>query len=274
MRFAVISDVQGNLPALEAVLAAIDTHPRIERIICAGDVVGLGPYPNDVLDRLRERDVEAILGNYDDAVAWDRIGSGVDFASLPEEDADAAAISWTRAQLTQENLAYLRELPGDLRLEHGARLRVKKDSLDERSSEYRRTFITRALFGGLASRPAISNLKSVRVVHGSARAKNEFIRESTAASILKNVAENTQSDVVISGHARESFRREAHQVTFIGVGPVDSTLVGRGDAEYAVLDIVGSMDVEFGSAAYDVDAYLDDVRRAGLPERGATASPF
>jgi predicted phosphodiesterase len=274
MRFAVISDVQGNMPALQAVLEAIDRHENVERIICAGDLVGLGPSPNEVLDLLREREVESIMGNYDDAVAWDRMGSGVDFASVQAEYSDAAAIEWTRNVLTPDNFAYLRDLPGDLRLEHGVRMRVKKDSLDERSAEYKRNFIGRALFGGLMSRAPVSNLKSVRVVHGSARAKNEFIRESTATSILKNVAENTQSDVVISGHARESFRREAHNVTFIGVGPVDSTFVGSDEAEYAILDVVGSMSIEFCSAPYDVTAYIEDVERAGLPPRSVPADPF
>jgi predicted phosphodiesterase len=266
MRFVVISDIQGNLPALQAVLEAVENEENVERVICAGDIVGLGAYPNEVLDLLRERNIAAIKGNYDDAVAWDGTGSGMDFPTVAEEQSDASAVGWTRSQLTEENVAYLRALPRDLRLEHGARIKVRKDALDDRTSEYRRTFFVRALFGGLAtSRAPVSNLKSIVVVHGSPRANNEFVRESTAASILKTIAENSQGDVVISGHARESFSRELDRTTFIGAGPVDSTLVGGVDAEYVVVDVVGSVKVEFRSAPYDVESYRRDLERAGLP---------
>src|SRR5947209_18163949 len=79
MRIAVISDIRGNLAAFNAVLAAIEAEERIERIVCAGDSVGLGPRPNEVLEGLRKNDIDAVLGNYDDAAAWQRSGSGVDF---------------------------------------------------------------------------------------------------------------------------------------------------------------------------------------------------
>ncbi len=268
MRFAVISDVQANLPALQAVLGALDSEQRIERVISAGDLVGLGPYPNQVLDLLREREVQSVMGNYDDAMVLDRIGSGADFPSIEEEDADRAALGWTRSELTPENLRYLLDLPSDLHLEHGPRMRIRKNALDEKSAEYKRSFMTRAMFGGLVSRTPVTGLKRVRVVHGSMRAKNELVRGDTADSILKNIAENTQSDVVISGHARESFRRDLPATTFVGVGPVDSTFVGLDAAQYAVLDIGKTVEIEFRSVAYDAEAYKRDLERAGLPRRG------
>jgi predicted phosphodiesterase len=273
MRFAVISDVQANLPALQAVLEAVGADERIERVICAGDLVGLGPYPNEVLAMLRQREVEAIMGNYDDAIVLDRIGSGADFPTIEEEDEDRAAIDWTRRELTVENLEYLRDLPSNLNLEHGVRMRVIKNALDERSSEYKRSFMARALFGGLAARAPVTGLKSVRVVHGSIRAKNELVREQTADSILKNIADNTQSDVVISGHARENFRRELPNTIFVGVGPVDSTFMGHEAAQYAVLDIGKTVEIEFREAPYDVDSYKRELEDAGLPRRRVPVWP-
>jgi predicted phosphodiesterase len=273
MRFAVMSDVQANLPALQAVLEAVSAEDRIERMICAGDLVGLGPYPNEVLALLREREVEAIMGNYDDAIVLDRIGSGADFPTVEEEDADRAAIDWTRRELTAENFEYLRDLPSNLNLEHGPRMRVRKNALDERSSEYKRNFMARALFGGLAAKAPITGMKSVRVVHGSIRAKNELVREQTADTILKNIADNTQSDVVISGHARESFRRDLSTTTFVGVGPVDSTFVGQEAAQYAVLDIGKTVEIEFREAPYDVDGYKRELEQAGLPVRSVAVWP-
>lgn len=273
MRFVVLSDIQANLQALEAVLAAVESERRIERILCAGDAVGIGAFPNEVIDLLRERNVEVVAGNYDDAVAWNRLGSGVDFPSIAEEDADRSAVAWSRQRLSPENMEYLRGLPNDLRLEHGITLKVKRDSLDERSAEYRRTFFTRALFGGLVSRQAPSALKSVRIVHGTTRAKNEFVRESTALSILKNIADSTQSDVVISGHARESFMRVAHETTFIGVAPVDGTLIGDDLARYAVVDVAREVEMEPREVPFDAPAYRRALRDRGLPARAILAKP-
>ena len=67
MRFLVISDIHANATALAAALAAAEG--RWERAICLGDVVGYGPDPNEVIDRVRGM-VEAIIrGNHDKAVS-------------------------------------------------------------------------------------------------------------------------------------------------------------------------------------------------------------
>ncbi|CAG7625448.1 hypothetical protein PAESOLCIP111_02726 [Paenibacillus solanacearum] len=61
---AIISDIHGNIPALEAV--ANDIHSRgIRRIICLGDLVGKGPQPAEAVDRIRELCETTVLGNWD-----------------------------------------------------------------------------------------------------------------------------------------------------------------------------------------------------------------
>src|SRR5256885_3870113 len=71
MRLAVLSDVHSNLPALQAVLADVD-RVAPDGIWVAGDLVGYNPWPNEVLEILRERHVRAIRGNHDRAA----IGGG------------------------------------------------------------------------------------------------------------------------------------------------------------------------------------------------------
>src|SRR2546427_6773927 len=66
MRLAVLSDVHSNLPALQAVLADVDRIAP-DGIWVAGDLVGYNPWPNEVLEILRERHVRAIRGNHDRA---------------------------------------------------------------------------------------------------------------------------------------------------------------------------------------------------------------
>lgn len=251
MRFAVISDIHGNLSALEATLAAIDAvRPQVESVVCAGDVVGVGRQPNEVVELLRSRNIDSVRGNYDEAIVLGRSESGRDFASADAEAADADALERTRRLLTQENLAYLTGLPRDLTLSPAVGgVQVKADAGDERTNEYRKTFIMRALFGGLARQP-VSTTRRIRVMHGSPRALNEIIRGDTANSILQAIARDAQADLLITGHAGVPFRRDVHEMTFIGVGQVSPSFDGPGVAEFAVIQVGQGIDVDFGRAEY------------------------
>ena len=69
MKFAVITDIHGNAPALRAVLAEIDCRQDIDHIYCLGDMIAIGPDSNEVLDLLFSRlDVSMITGNHDEIV--------------------------------------------------------------------------------------------------------------------------------------------------------------------------------------------------------------
>jgi predicted phosphodiesterase len=262
MRFAVISNVQANLTALRAVLEALDVQGRpVERIVCAGDVVGLGPQPNEVLDLLRERQIEIVRGNYDEAVAFDRDTSGVDFPDDASEQLDQRRVAWTREALTEDNLQYLRSLPKDIRLTPTG---VERNTEDRRLAEHRRMFFLRALVGGLA-REAKMPGRQVLLVHGSPRAINELVLPDSANSILATIASAAQADVLVSGHAGVGFRREASGVTFVGVGSVSGSRSGPGEAEYAVLSIGKEIDVDFDVAAYDEGQEAAAVRDSGMP---------
>ena len=92
MRQAILSDVHGNLEAIQAVLEDIRSQ-KIERIICLGDIVGYGPDPRECVDLAMQFDLN-ILGNHDQGALFDPEG----FSSGAEK-----AIFWTRAQLEQEN---------------------------------------------------------------------------------------------------------------------------------------------------------------------------
>jgi diadenosine tetraphosphatase ApaH/serine/threonine PP2A family protein phosphatase len=104
MRAAVLSDIHGNLPALEVVLAAIDAE-RPDAVWCLGDLVGYGPWPNEVTKLVRERADVCLVGNHD-LVALDAAGVGVE-----EFNPDAAeAVLWTRRELSEETSAFLESL--------------------------------------------------------------------------------------------------------------------------------------------------------------------
>ena len=104
MRCAIISDIHGNLDALQTVLADAG---EVDALWCLGDLVGYGPEPNACVDLLRGRGAVCVAGNHD----WAAIGK-MDTADFNPEASEAAR--WTGAQLSPENLAYLEGLPTQL----------------------------------------------------------------------------------------------------------------------------------------------------------------
>ena len=100
MRYGVLSDVHGNLPALEAVCEAM---PPVDGYLCAGDVVGYNPWPAACIDRLREMDAVTVRGNHDHAVATD---GGAWFNSMGR-----AGVAYAREQLDRTALEWLDSLP-------------------------------------------------------------------------------------------------------------------------------------------------------------------
>ena len=116
MRILIISDIHGNLPALESVLAEAGAW---DATWCLGDLVGYGPNPNECVARVQELPgLIGVVGNHDRAALED--------SSLVGFNADArAALFWTRDTLTPESRSYLDSLPtvveaGDFTLVHGA----------------------------------------------------------------------------------------------------------------------------------------------------------
>ncbi len=108
MRVAAITDIHSNLPALEAVLAAIDAV-GVEEIWCLGDVVGYGSEPDACAELVRERCSLCLVGNHDLAVL-----GALDVAAFSE--AAAAAVWWTRDNAIARTLDLLRDLePSDAR---------------------------------------------------------------------------------------------------------------------------------------------------------------
>ena len=127
-KIAVISDIHGNIEALDAVFADIKSQ-GITTIYCLGDVVGYGPYPCECIDTLIENKISSLNGNHD-------------LGAMTETDPDALgfyassgqAIKWTRKQLqpnskgdvaTENRLRYLNDAPietqiGNMLLLHGA----------------------------------------------------------------------------------------------------------------------------------------------------------
>jgi diadenosine tetraphosphatase ApaH/serine/threonine PP2A family protein phosphatase len=99
---ATIADIHSNLPALEAVLSAIDVSD-VEEIWCLGDVVGYGADPDACGDLIRERCDVSLLGNHDLAVL-----GRLKISSFSE--AAAAGVGWTQANVAERTIDFLSKL--------------------------------------------------------------------------------------------------------------------------------------------------------------------
>src|SRR5918999_1301092 len=99
MRIALLSDVHGNLPAFEAVLADVDSQD-VEEIWCLGDLVGYGAQPDECVDLARSRCDLCLAGNHDMVVT-----GAIDIADFSASA--AAAAEWTREHIGAEALAFL-----------------------------------------------------------------------------------------------------------------------------------------------------------------------
>lgn len=155
MKYAIISDIHGNLEALQAVLKGLKKE-GYDLLLCLGDIVGYGPNPNECCQLMREIEGVVIAGNHD----WAAVGkTGIEYFNTFAR----MAIRWTSEVLGEVNRNWLSGLPlrwvkGDLLLVHSS---PSEPSLwnyvlsrQEASQEFR-TFTERICLIGHSHQPAV-----------------------------------------------------------------------------------------------------------------------
>lgn len=149
-RIAVISDVHGNLTALEAVLTHVSMQ-GISRIFNLGDLVGKGPRSAEAVDRCREVCEVTVLGNWDDM-------------NSPLAEPYYPVVDWHRRQLGAERLDYLTRLPGvhefvlsgqNVRLFHASQIGVYNRVRQTAPREVHRAMFENTDFTGYGPIPSI-----------------------------------------------------------------------------------------------------------------------
>lgn len=231
----IISDIHGNLPALNAVLAAL-VADGVDRIVCCGDLVGYGPWPGEVIACMREADIISVQGNHDAATA----------EALPRDWFDhdtGSVIEWTRAIIPGAMVAYLKGLPQTVTEE---RFTLVHGSLRGPLWEYvRNTFTAGENFALLSSSLCL---------FGHTHLQGGFVRmEGRIASL--NPA-----------HKALDLLPQAQYL--INPGSVGQPRDGDPRAAYAIIDLQHGW-VRFGRVTYDIDLVMREIKRAGLPSRFA-----
>jgi putative phosphoesterase len=230
MRFAVYSDVHGNLPALDAVRADI-AAAAFDGVYCLGDLVGYGAFPNEVIEQVRRAATPTVMGNYDDGVGFDRDECGCAYREPIDQELGERSFRWTKAQVTLANKQYLQTLLKGIRFE--------------------------------------SDGKRVLLVHGSPRRLNEYLFEDRALSSFQRLAASSDADVIVFGHTHKPYVKYVDGVMFLNAGSVGKPKDGNWRACYAVLDTRGTPSAVFRRVDYDVARAASAIRASDLPDEFA-----
>jgi len=232
MRVAVVSDIHGNLHALEAVLAALEPEEPDE-LWCLGDLVGYGARPNECCALIEARADFCLVGNHDLAVRGT--------IDLEEFSGDAgAAARWTRDVLSADSLAFLNSLDSS-----GTRADV-------------------ALFHASARDPVWEYVLSDRVAVATLELTEEpvvLVGHSHAALHVQLAADGFTGALSPGGTKVDlSLGR-----TLLNPGSVGQPRDGDPRAAYLLLDL-DARTASFRRVDYDVARTQAEIRAAGLPE--------
>lgn len=228
----VITDIHGNLPALEACLEAIE-QIDVQRVYCGGDLVGYGPYPSEVCRLIEERRIPTIYGNYDFAIGRDLDDCGCAYVDQHDRELGQQSVAWTLAHTDQRSKDFMRGLPFDLRFQ-----------LDGHR---------------------------VRLVHGSPRKVNEYLFEDKPTRTFERIAAGADCDVLVFGHTHKPWIHEYGGVLFVNCGSVGKPKDGDPRAAFAIieLDQRGEVRASVQRVPYDAEAVAREVAAAGLPSEYA-----
>jgi putative phosphoesterase len=230
-RVAVITDVHGNLPALQAALARID-ELGVDAIYCGGDLVGYGPHPNEVCALIAAREIPTIYGNYDYAIARDLDDCGCAYITAHDRELGQRSVDWTLVHTDQASKDFMRALPFDLRFNVGE--------------------------------------TAVHLVHGSPRKVNDYLFEDKPASLYERLAAAEDAGALVFGHTHKPWVRDYGGVRFVNCGSVGKPKDGDARGAFAVLEAAAdSVAVTIVRVDYDAAAVAREVADAGLPSEFA-----
>lgn len=258
-RVALYSDIHGNIAALDNVLADIEAS-GIGEVCCLGDLVGYGPRPGEVVERVRATGHPVIRGNYDDGVGGRKGQCGCYYGTEQAKADGQASYEFTDSALDDADHEWLAALRDDIPFDVG---------------------------GG-----------RVLLCHGSPRRINEYLLLDRTDEHLAKLADIGQADLVCFGHIHIPYHRalegnDGRRVHFVSDGSVGKPKDGDPRACWAELvfgteddvkaaapdddavGVLGASETWFGvvfhRVAYDIDSVAAEMLAAGLPPTLAEA---
>jgi predicted phosphodiesterase len=233
LRIAFVSDVHGNLPALQAVLAELDRRGPFTTQVGGGDYAFGGAYPQRCVDLMRQRGFECVRGNTDEWVVESATAGMRPAKGYTPAEAHSGALlmvdDWIARQLSQDGVRFLAELPTAWRTTG--------------PSGQRLTF-----------------------VHATPASTHRTVQPDAGEETFTQLLDEAETDVLLYGHIHRAFTLRVGERMVGCVGSVGVPMDGdeRPCCAIATDDGAG-WQVEHVRLIYNRDAYLSDLARSGLP---------
>jgi putative phosphoesterase len=233
MKIAFFSDVHSNLEAFQTVLEDIENR-KISKIFFLGDLVGYGPNPNEVIDLMKEKKIPGIMGNYDDAIAYEKESCGCTYNPGRETEIGDESVNWTIKNTTKENKEYLKSLPKRIEFE----------------------------FEGV----------KFLLVHGSPlNDLLEYVKPNTPVERLKEIAESVEADIIINGHTHITMIKKVFNKMIFNTGSVGRPKDNDYRTGYLIIDIEKAvLSFEFIRLDYNVKKTCEKISEVNLPAELST----
>ncbi|MBM7419012.1 MULTISPECIES: metallophosphoesterase family protein [Chryseobacterium] len=236
IQIAVFGDVHGNLPALETVLNDIEER-GIRQKFCLGDLVDFAPWGNEVIEKMKSLNIPCLMGNHDERIAFDI--SVIPLIKHSEEETAARflAIDYSKKYITEENKAFLSELPFHLKLNY----KIGQKHWN------------------------------IQLVHSSLESNDTYLYESENDEVFQNMLYESQSDVIMMGHTHMSFKKY-----FNGKWAINSGSVGRSREEnrlasYVILTLdEEKITPEIIQLDYPLEKVVQEIEKSEIPNYYAT----
>ena len=230
-RIAVLSDVHGNLLALEAVRAEL-RREKPDAVLVAGDLVLNGPDPNGTVDALRLLESEGAMivsGNTDIAVGDFDYGAAYPQYQDGIPDTIREAAEWAHDELGDEQLDWLRRLPSE------RRMRANGDTL-------------------------------VLVVHASPGSQTRGFDQALDANVIYERVAATDARVICVGHTHMPEIRDLGWKVIVNAGSAGYVFDGDPTASWAMVTVAdGVVDAEIRRTPFDALAVANAISARGLP---------
>ncbi|HKH84068.1 MAG TPA: metallophosphoesterase family protein [Gemmatimonadales bacterium] len=237
MKYALISDIHANLPALQSVLKDID-HRDVIATYHLGDLVGYAPWANETVDHLRNSNIPGVAGNYDSTVGTDYKHCGCRYEDRRQEELSHISYDWTRKHVTASTKEFLAGLPFRIDLSPNG--------------------------GHLSGGPRVV------LVHGTPTLNTLYWTEDRPDDFclkMASVAGAKAGDVIAFGHTHKPWHREIQGIHFVNTGSVGRPKDGDWRAGYVFLEVGhGPVSVEFVRVEYDLERAMRGIKESELPD--------
>jgi putative phosphoesterase len=227
MKITLFGDIHGNIEALRAVHAAVQAAGA-EKIYHLGDLGGYGPFVNEVVEFMVEKNIEGVQGNYDETVGNNAEHCGCKAEDPVQEEMANRSFAWTKEHASQRTKEFLKNLPSEILF-----------SVHDRN---------------------------VALFHATPRKNNLYWYEDRPERFFHEMGAKVVADILVYGHTHKPYRKDLGGKIFINAGSVGKPKDGDPRACAALLEITpDEVKVRSLRVPYDVEKTAQAIVTSGLP---------